>query len=80
VKCRFPRLEDLLQERFFFTAMIFISRKISFSKVKTRSREELNINIFDFNETAGSMEKSVRLDMQLERERSYFVEAYSNIG
>ena len=60
--------------------MIFTSCKISFSKVKTRSREELNINNFDFNGAAVSVEKSVRLDMRLERERSYFVEASSNVG
>lgn len=80
MKCRLPRLENLLQERSFFTAMIFISCKISFSKVKTRSREELNIHNFGFNETAVSVEKSVRLDKQFERERSYFVEASSNVG
>jgi len=58
-----------------------ISCKISFSKVKTRPREELNTNNFDFNETTVSVGKSVRLDMQLERKRRYFVEAASsNVG
>jgi hypothetical protein len=44
------------------------------SKVKTQSREELDVYNFDFNRTAVSVKKSVKLDMQLERERRYFVE------
>jgi len=64
----------------YFYSNDLVSCKISFSKVKTRSREELSTNNFDFNGTTVSVGKSVGLDMQLERKGSYFVEeASSNV-